>query len=224
MAAGAKLKWPPAMTSRNDSPYQQATVTAMTGPQDDTGDEDTAVWKRLTAGVKPYKREAPPEISRPSATTPKPKRKSADPSTGPSAGPSSGPGFMIGQGSSFRSAPDPIDLRRGDHAGIDRSTRRRLAQGQYPIEARLDLHGMTAAQAERQLSRFIGQAVSAEKRCVLVITGKGANNNGVLKRLVPMWLKSPPLGARILALSQAIPADGGDGALYVMLRRRRNPE
>jgi len=55
-----------------------------------------------------------------------------------------------------------------------------------------------------------------------VITGKGANNNGVLKRLVPMWLKAPPLGARVLALSQAIPSDGGDGALYVMLRRSRH--
>ena len=186
----------------------------MTGPQDDTGDEDAAVWKRLTAGVKAYERDAPPGSARPSLPKPKPKRK-------PSATPSA-PAVRLGQGLAPKNAPDPVDLRRGDHAGIDRSTRRRLAQGQLAIEGRLDLHGMTAAQAEHHLSRFINFALGDGKRCVLVITGKGANNNGVLKRLVPMWLKSPPLGAKVLALSQATPADGGDGALYVMLRRRRH--
>ena len=187
----------------------------MTGPQDDTGDEDAAVWKRLTDGVKAYERDVPPAAARPSAPTPKPKRRSS--------GKTATPAFRIGQAVAQKNTPDPIDLRRGDHAGIDRSTRRRLAQGQHPIEARLDLHGMTAAQAERHLSRFIGTAAGEGKRCVLVITGKGANNNGVLKRLVPIWLKSPPLGAAVLAISQAIPTDGGDGALYVMLRRRRHP-
>ena len=187
----------------------------MTGPQDDTGDEDVAIWKRLTDGVKAYEREPPPSTIRRSAPQPKTRHK---PSTASSA-----PAFRPGQGPAPKQAPDPVDLRRGDHAGLDRSTRRRLAQGQLAIEARLDLHGMTAAQAERHLSRFINTALGDGKRCVLVITGKGANNNGVLKRLVPMWLKSPPLGAKVLALSQAVPADGGDGALYVMLRRRRNP-
>jgi DNA-nicking Smr family endonuclease len=187
----------------------------MTGPQDDIGDEDAAVWKRLTREVKPYQRDPLPAVARPSAPQPRPKRKPSARSTGPA--------IRLGQGPAPKRAPDPVDLRRGDHAGIDRSTRRRLAQGQLPIEARLDLHGMTAAQAERQLSRFITRAVGDGRRCVLVITGKGANNNGVLKHLVPMWLTSPPLGAGVLALSQAVPTDGGDGALYVMLRRRRQP-
>ena len=120
-------------------------------------------------------------------------------------------------------APTPIDLRAGEHAGLDRSTRRRLAQGQQPIEARLDLHGLTAAQAERKLAGFIASAEGQGCRCVLVITGKGANGNGVLRRLVPLWLKTPPLSSRVLAISAARQADGGDGALYVMLRRRRQP-
>ena len=188
----------------------------MTGPQDDTGDEDTAVWKRLTAGVKAYERDAPPRSGRATLSKPKPKSKRK------TAGASKADTIRSGQRTAPKQTPDPVDLRRGDHAGIDRSTRRRLAQGQLAIEARLDLHGMTAAQAERHLSRFINGALGDGKRCVLVITGKGANNNGVLKRLVPMWLKAPPLGARVLALSQAIPSDGGDGALYVMLRRSRH--
>ena len=102
-------------------------------------------------------------------------------------------------------------------------TRRRLAQGQQPIEARLDLHGLTAGQAERRLAGFITNAEADGCRCVLVITGKGANGNGVLRRLVPLWLKTPPLSSRVLAISAARQADGGDGALYVMLRRRRQP-
>ena len=188
----------------------------MTGPQDDTGDEDTAVWKRLTAGVKAYERDAPLGSGRATLSKPKPKSKRK------TAGASKADTIRPGQRTAPKQTPDPVDLRRGDHAGIDRSTRRRLAQGQLAIEARLDLHGMTAAQAERHLSRFINGALGDGKRCVLVITGKGANNNGVLKRLAPMWLKAPPLGARVLALSQAIPSDGGDGALYVMLRRSRH--
>jgi len=189
----------------------------MTGAQDDpTGkdknEEDAAVWRRLTQGVKAYEREIPPG-ARPSPA----KLKSAKKPVKPSAGPVP----RLAASSQAAPAAGPVDLRRGDHAGIDRSTRRRLSQGQLAIEGRLDLHGMTAAQAERHLSGFINNAIAAEKRCVLVITGKGANNRGVLKRLVPMWLTSPPLAAKVLALSQATPSDGGDGALYVMLRRRR---
>ncbi|MCH2555060.1 MAG: Smr/MutS family protein, partial [SAR116 cluster bacterium] len=88
-------------------------------------------------------------------------------------------------------------------------------------EARLDLHGLTAAQAERRLARFVDQAARIGVRCLLVITGKGSEGKGVLRRLVPLWLKTPPLSGQILAISQARQADGGGGALYVMLRRKR---
>jgi DNA-nicking Smr family endonuclease len=89
------------------------------------------------------------------------------------------------------------------------------------IAARLDLHGMTAAQAETRLRRFIDSAALANHRCVLIITGKGRDGQGVLRKLVPEWLKTPPLSARILAMARATRADGGDGAMYVMLRRNR---
>jgi hypothetical protein len=56
---------------------------------------------------------------------------------------------------------------------------------------------------------------------VLIITGKGRDGQGVLRKLVPEWLKTPPLSARILAMARATRADGGDGAMYVMLRRNR---
>ena len=114
--------------------------------------------------------------------------------------------------------PLPIDLREGDRAGLDRRTQRRLFRGDVPIDRRLDLHGHTAARSEIKLQRFIEDASYAGCRCVLVITGKGA---GVLKGHVPGWLKRPPLSGLILALAEARPKDGGSGAFYVLLRRRR---
>ena len=112
----------------------------------------------------------------------------------------------------------PIDLRDGDRAGLDGRTQRRLSRGNFSIDRRLDLHGYTAARAEVKLQTFLEDASYAGCRCVLVITGKGA---GVLKGHVPGWLKRPPLSGLVLALAEARPADGGSGALYVLLRRRR---
>ena len=112
----------------------------------------------------------------------------------------------------------PVDIRHGESAGIDSNTKRRLFRGEIPINRRLDLHGLTAARAQTCLENFIQQAAHDGCRCVLVITGKGA---GVLQGHVPGWLKRPPLSPVVLALAEARPADGGAGAFYVLLRRRR---
>lgn len=184
----------------------------MTKHRDNRGDDDATVWKRLTDGVKAYRADPPAPI-RPKPSPPLPRR-AVRPTPPPAGAPP--PAAAI-------RTPDPVDLRAGEHAGIDKSTRRRLAQGQLAIESRLDLHGMTAAQAERRLAGFIDSAARQDQRCVLVITGKGTGGTGVLRRLVPEWLKSPPLAQRVLAISSARPGDGGDGALYVLLRRRRQP-
>jgi len=181
----------------------------MTKHRDNQADDDATVWKRLTDGVKPYRAD-PPAPVRPKASPPARRR-----------GRTAMPAVRSTPATSPARTPNPVDLRAGEHAGIDKSTRRRLAQGQLAIESRLDLHGMTAAQAERRLSTFIDSAARLDQRCVLVITGKGVEGNGVLRRLVPQWLKAPPLAPRVLAISAARPADGGDGALYVLLRRRR---
>ena len=181
----------------------------MTFPQDNMDDDDAAVWERLTRGVKAYEPELLPvrPAKSPKAKSEQPRRAKVTPSVRPlSAG---------------KKASQPIDLRSGEKAGIDGATRRRLAQGQISIEARLDLHGLTASQAERRLARFVDEAARTGVRCMLVITGKGSEGKGVLRRLVPLWLKTPPLSGQVLAISQARQADGGGGALYVMLRRKR---
>jgi len=116
--------------------------------------------------------------------------------------------------------------------GLDRRTSERLKRGQLPIEARLDLHGMTQDQARHALDRFVGHAYERGLRAVLIITGKGLKLRGgdadpwdaapgVLKHQTPRWLNEAPNRARVLAFTPAQPRDGGSGALYVLIRRHR---
>lgn len=105
--------------------------------------------------------------------------------------------------------------------GIDRRSAQRLRRGERPIESRLDLHGLTQEEAHRALAGFIARAWAAERRSLLVITGKGGARGGVLRAAVPRWLGEAPNAGRVLAFAPAQPKDGGVGALYVLLRRRR---
>ena len=107
-------------------------------------------------------------------------------------------------------------------AGIDRANAERLKRGLHRIEARLDLHGMTQAEAHWALSGFIAVSRAAGRRCVLVITGRGLGQNGpgVLKSSVPRWLEEPAVRRHILAIAAAQPHHGGPGATYLLLRRR----
>jgi DNA-nicking Smr family endonuclease len=135
-----------------------------------------------------------------------------------------------------RAAPPPIqpftpDIRLKDapasaasgEGGIDRRTLEKLRRGQLPLEGFLDLHGLRQGEAQAQLTRFLTDGYHAGRRCVLVITGKGSRNGeaGILRRMVPMWLEMPPLSPMILSHCQARQKDGGDGAFYVLLRRKR---
>lgn len=109
--------------------------------------------------------------------------------------------------------------------GVDKRTRLRLKRGQIPAEAELDLHGHTQESAYRALVGFIEGSQAAGRRCVRVITGKGlrlsSGEVGVLRQMVPRWLAEPPLRDKVLATATAQPRDGGEGARYVLLRRKR---
>ncbi len=113
---------------------------------------------------------------------------------------------------------------------MDRKNFDRMSRGKLAPEARLDLHGMTVAEAHPELIRFILNAHSGGLRLVLVITGKGKpgpdygpipQRYGVLKHQVPIWLHMPPLGPCILQVTEAHLRHGGSGAYYVYLRRGR---
>ena len=105
----------------------------------------------------------------------------------------------------------------GVRPAIDRRTAQRLKRGQMPIEARLDLHGMTQTEAHEALARFIARSHAAGLRAVIVITGK----SGVLHGAVPRWLEEGDNRARILSAARAHAQHGGAGALYLLLRRQR---
>ena len=115
----------------------------------------------------------------------------------------------------------PSDLRSSIVAGLDGSTTKKIRSGKFSIEATLDLHGLTQSQAHQSLNQFISKAVKNDLRMILIITGKGISGNGVLRNQVPIWLKSSDCSPHILAFSQAQAKDGGNGALYVRLRRKR---
>jgi DNA-nicking Smr family endonuclease len=116
--------------------------------------------------------------------------------------------------------------RRIDPTGpvdLDRRTWQRLRRGEMIVEARLDLHGLTQIQAYDRLAAFIEHGWSVGLRCVIVITGRGDGDSGILRIMTPRWLDAPPLHDRILTYAQARTHHGGAGALYVLLRRRRQP-
>lgn len=114
---------------------------------------------------------------------------------------------------------------------LDRRLKQRVGRGREPIEARLDLHGMTQMQAHAELMRFLRRAQAKGARTVLVVTGKGSGGRsrsgghdadgayGVLRRQVPMWLALPEFRLFVVGFDDAHAGHGGQGALYVRLRR-----
>ncbi len=118
--------------------------------------------------------------------------------------------------------PEP-GLSHGSAPGLDRRTQTRMRRGQIDIEARIDLHGMTQNQAHAALGYFLHGSQAAGRRSVLVITGKGRGKDGggegVLREAVPRWLNEGANRRMVRAFSHAATKDGGEGALYVLLKR-----
>ena len=124
----------------------------------------------------------------------------------------------------LRSAPATATAK-AEPEPLDRRLRQRLARGTQPIDARIDLHGRTQSEAHAALLRFLRKAQGEGVRFALVITGKGglAGERGVLRRLVPLWLKLPEFRPYVIGFDTAHAGHGGAGALYVRLRRARTP-
>ena len=118
-----------------------------------------------------------------------------------------------------KSGPPPL-------SPIDRRERSRLSRGKQDIEARIDLHGMTQARAHRALHHFLLRASDGGLKFVLVITGKGRTTSldsgrGILRQQVPEWLALPEFRALVVGFEQAHIGHGGEGALYVRIRKSR---
>ena len=110
-------------------------------------------------------------------------------------------------------------------APLGRRERAQLSRGRKDIDARLDLHGMTQTRAHRELFGFLQRAHSGGLTFVLVITGKGRAGadpeRGVLRRQVPQWLGLPEFRSLVVGFEEAHIGHGGEGALYVRIRRSR---
>jgi len=175
-------------------------------------DEEIALWTEVARGVARRRGATLPTPSKPvgaGARAPAPSPIPAEPPTGRRAKPSTPP-----------------------LAPIERRLKRELARGRAPIDAALDLHGLTQAEAHQALRGFLRHSQTRGARLVIIVTGKGGaidelsgwpNERGVLKRLTPQWLREPDLRSVVLGFEEAGRAHGGSGALYVRLRRRNMP-
>jgi DNA-nicking Smr family endonuclease len=164
--------------------------------------EERALWKGITRGIKPMSKrleaEALLDLDEPRpAQLSKPAARIVPPPPKPK-----------------REAPPPL-------APLGRRMKQRVARGRDAIDGRLDLHGFTQAEAHGALLHFLQGAQMRGAKLVIVITGKGSGRGegGVLKRQVPLWLSLPEFRAVVVGFEDAHRTHGGDGALYVRLRR-----
>jgi DNA-nicking Smr family endonuclease len=173
-------------------------------------DEEIALWTEVARGVERRRGATLPTPSKPIGV----KRTPAPPRI-PAESPSGQP-------------PKPAPPL----APIERRLKRELARGRAAIDAALDLHGLTQAEAHQALRGFLRHSQARGARLVIVVTGKGGplhepgqwpNERGVLRRLTPLWLREPDLRSLVLGFEEAGRAHGGSGALYVRLRRFNVP-
>jgi len=187
-------------------------------------EEDRTLWESVARTVRPLsdRRSAAASSSTTKEGGNRPARRA------PGAAPDPSPAMA------HAAAPAP-------RAGLERRRHRNLARGRIAIDSRVDLHGLTQERAHQRLLAHLSAASTRGERCVLVITGKGGRRfaqrgevppefrrrgdfelgSGVLKRAVPLWLETPPLAALVQVYGTADARHGGEGALYVLLRRQR---
>ena len=180
-------------------------------------DKERALWDLVTRSVTPLRPLAPAGEA-PAGPVP--------------AIPAEAPPDTLARAASAR-APAPAAPPAPPLAALEPKARRRLVRG-AEVDARLDLHGLTQAAAHRLLRQFLKEAQARGHGVVLVITGKGDRSaagadlglaegaRGVLRRAVPLWLAEPDLRATIVGFEAAGRRHGGEGALYVRIRRRRD--
>lgn len=186
-------------------------------PRAPTGDEQE-LWRNVMRDVEPIARNTPGPDTHPL------QHGTAEDKPEPSPPPRKKMTAMPPQTPAPGREPPPRQPRMRPESGIDKRTLARLKKGKTPIDAVLDLHGMRQDEAHRRLVTFILSCWMSGRRVLLVITGKGTRSpepGGVLRKQVPRWLHDDPLGEKVLTIQPAQPKDGGSGAYYVLLRRRR---
>ena len=196
-------------------------------------DDEASDWDYAARAVKPIKRAKPRVLAAlenvaDEDVAARPRLKSDGQSAAASGKAASKQPVATPSSSNEKAAP-PI-------AEFDRKKAKKIRSGQVEIEARIDLHGMSQDEAHSTLRAFLNRCQARELRWVLVITGKGKiadrdddapfdmtsnRDRGVLKRNVPRWLEEPDLRPLVVSYTTAAISHGGEGALYVHLRKAR---
>ena len=176
-------------------------------------DAERALWSRFAHSVTPLRPS--PKSAKPATTLPVKPSKLGE--TVPPARPRAS-----ARDGMLRSAAKSPPL-----APLGRRFKQQVSRGRAPIDARIDLHGLTQTQAHAALLRFLRGAQADGARIALIVTGKGSvardaeTGRGVLRRHVPLWLALPEFRQFIVGFEDAHVGHGGEGALYVRLRRER---
>ncbi len=209
---------------RESRALSKASAKRATGDHLSAGER--ALWEHAARDLQPLKTKKPRvhgaregDAGPPGRSAPEPEKKAARSATARTPAGADTPVQPA--------APPPLTT-------LDRRKARRIGSGRIEVEARIDLHGLRQSEAHTALRRFLMEAHAKERRWVLVITGKGgpqrpsaepedygrAEERGVLRRNVPRWLAEPELRAIVVGFTEAAIRHGGEGALYVQLRRR----
>ena len=177
--------------------------------------EELRVWGLVAATVHPLPGKA--------ATLPSPpgEGQTAKPSGWGSAGQAPSPALRPTLPHPDRAPPARPSPQAEGKRTIEPRRKHRIAKEREEIGGRLDLHGLSQDQARVVLESFLRRAWDEGYRAVLVITGKGVQGDGVLKRRTPEWLAAPHLSPIVAGISEAHRRHGGEGALYVALKRKR---
>ncbi|NVN85909.1 MAG: Smr/MutS family protein [Rhodopseudomonas sp.] len=179
-------------------------------------EEERALWEQVARQIKPLRKKQ--RVVRPASAAP------AEPievAAKPAATAKPHPVKRIVKPLKAPTPTPPPAL-----APLGRRERSHLSRGRKDIEARIDLHGMTQSRAHHALFAFLQRASGDGLTFVLVITGKGRSvgpdsERGVLRRQVPHWLGLPEFRALVVGFEEAHIGHGGEGALYVRVRRAR---
>ena len=166
-------------------------------------DDELAAWATVTRSIKPLKKPRRTVKAEPPAVAPVARKTPLKGVISKVQPPPAVP---------EKKTPEPPSI-----APLTRREKQRVSRGHDAIDARLDLHGHTQDEAHGALLRFLRRASAGEMKMVLVITGK----SGVLRRQVPMWLSTPEFRALVISADSASIGHGGDGALYIRVRRGR---
>lgn len=179
-------------------------------------DEDRILWHRVARTVKPLPGVEMPGEPAPEAPSASPRAISA--ATGKAPPP---PGTPDEPFKPFLPAYVPPVSSPSARPDLDRPTHGKIARGRLSIDSRIDLHGMSQADAHGTLLAFLHRASAAGHRHVIVITGKGRSRGGegILRRAVPGWFATAAFRGLVSAWATAAQHHGGEGALYVRLRK-----